>query len=123
MSVTQARPRAATEDRLHSDLRKLWAALGPGPWTVQGANPDHALAQEILNVRYAGAPIKDLAAASVWIEYLVARGFLTRTQHADNPRVLIYEKAAAIPEPDRRTWAERGSQPSSPSSGPRLTRA
>ncbi|WP_249021052.1 hypothetical protein [Conexibacter sp. S30A1] len=107
MSITQARPQAATEDRLHSDLVKIWRALPPGPWTAQGADPDHELAREILAIRYPGATVKDLAAASIWIQHLVSCGFLTARKDADRPRLTVFTKAETAPEPDRRSFTEK----------------
>ena len=109
MSITQARP-AATEDRLHSDLVKIWAALPPGPWTVQGANPAHELAEAVLSARYPDSVLKDYAAASFWIGHLTARGFVTARRHPDSPRTTIYEKVPTPPEPDRRSYVEKEQQ-------------
>lgn len=105
-TITASRPQA-TEDRLHSDLVKLWTALGRGPWIVDPLLPGNALHQEILGVRYSDAPIKDYGAAESWVRYLVTRGFLTTRKHEGNPRLTVYTKAATVPEPDTRSYVER----------------
>lgn len=106
-TTTQARPPAATEDRLHSDLVKIWRALGGGPWIVDPVNPANDLHEEILAIRYSDADVRDYGACALWVSYLVSRGFLTASKFEGNPRLTVFTKAPTPPEPDRRSWVQR----------------